>query len=91
MDVLSVMEVHDKQTRIQYAANLDYVKIRTILENLIDRGLVKEHVKRNRKWYRLTEEGQALLNHIKTVRRQLKGIWDPKYEATFYGLALHSE
>ena len=91
MDVLSVMEVHDKQTRIQYAANLDYVKIRTILEHLMERGLVKEHVKRNRKWYRLTEKGQELLNHIKTVRRHLQGIWDPKYEATFYGTPLRSE
>jgi len=75
MDVLLVMELHDKQTGIQYAANIDYLKVRTILGNLMDRGFVKKDTIRNRNLYNLTEEGRELLNHIKTVKRQMKDVW----------------
>ena len=83
MDVLLVMELHDKQTGIQYAANIDYLKVRTILENLMNRDFfVKKDTVRNRNLYHLTEEGRELLNHIKTVKRQLKGIWNPQDKDT---------
>ena len=77
MDVLLVIEDHDRQTRIQYVANIDYLKVRTILENLIDRGFIIEDMVRTRRLYHLTEKGRELLDRIKIVKRQLKDIWAP--------------
>ena len=78
MDVLLVIEDHERQTRIQYVANIDYLKVRTILENLIERGFVKEDIIRTRRHYHLTEKGRELLDRIKTVKKQLKDIWAPQ-------------
>ena len=78
MDVLLVIEDHERQTRIQYVANIDYLKVRTILENLIERGFVKEDTIRTRRLYHLTEKGRELLDRIKTVKRQLKDTWLPQ-------------
>ena len=75
MDVLLVIEDHERQTRIQYVANIDYLKVRTILENLIDRGFIIEDMVRTRRLYHLTEKGRELLDRIKIVKRQLKDIW----------------
>ena len=78
MDVLLVIEDHERQTRIQYVANIDYLKVRTILENLIDRDFITEDTIRTRRLYHLTEKGRELLDRIKTVKRQLKDSWIPK-------------
>jgi len=78
MDVLLVIEDHERQTRIQYVANIDYLKVRTILNNLIDRGFVTEDTIRTRRFYHLTEKGRELLDRIKTVKRQLKDSWIPQ-------------
>ena len=77
MDVLMVLEDQNRQTRIQYVANIDLLKVRTILENLINKGLVKEDTSHSRRLYHLTEEGRELLNHIKITKKQLKDVWKP--------------
>ncbi len=77
MDVLLSLEKQNRQTRIQYVANIDHTKVRAILGNLMVRGFVKKETIRTRTLYHLTETGRELIHHIKMVKTQLDGVWNP--------------
>ena len=65
--MLEIMTVPCKKTHILYKANLNYYQLSRYLNELIDRGLVKEYEESYR-YYVVTEKGKEFLT-IMNIKR----------------------
>ncbi len=65
--MLEIMTVPCKKTHILYKANLNYYQLKRYLNELIDRGLVKEYEEPYR-YYVMTEKGKEFLT-IMNIKR----------------------
>jgi predicted transcriptional regulator len=73
LDVLDkVNEGIKKPTNIMYKCNLSWIPMKEILDSLIEKDLVKEVVKKNRRTYDITERGRNLLRYLGSVLSTLQ-------------------
>lgn len=73
LDVLEkVNEGIKKPTNIMYKCNLSWIPMKEILDSLIEKDLVKEVVKKNRRTYDITERGRNLLRYLGDILSTLQ-------------------
>ncbi len=68
----AVREGVDKPTRIMYAANMSWNRVRKVLDNLVDSGLLSviENTvgNRSKRRYEITEKGISVLNYLEGAK-----------------------
>ncbi|OYT48008.1 hypothetical protein B6U79_03440 [Candidatus Bathyarchaeota archaeon ex4484_231] len=65
LDVLEKVNAGiSRPTNIMYKCNLSWVPLQEILASLIERDLIKEIEKKNKRTYEITERGQDLLRYL---------------------------
>jgi predicted transcriptional regulator len=75
MDVLNVISRISRATHIMYAANLSWIALRPILEELQSRRLVEVIRLERRKEYKITGDGQKLLQKYGELLESSNGLF----------------
>ncbi|MEK6812966.1 MAG: winged helix-turn-helix domain-containing protein [Nanoarchaeota archaeon] len=71
VDILEVIRNKGKlkTTHILYKSNLSHKKLKVLLEELMEKKMIKEHIEKNTHYYTITEEGLKFLNEYSKMKK----------------------
>jgi predicted transcriptional regulator len=74
LDVLEKINAGvNRPTNIMYKCNLSWIPMKEILDSLIDKELIKEIEKNEKRTYEITEKGQDILKYLESVLEAFDG------------------
>ncbi len=75
-DILKTLyeEEYASPTRLMYGARLPYDRLKSLLSQLEENGLIEKFSEGDRIYYRLTRKGYEALEELKRVKKLLDGI-----------------
>ncbi len=71
LDILFRLKEHGRTSYIEFNVDISVYSMNRRLHELIQAGLIKHYLKRNKKrkeWYELTEKGEKLLRCIERIK-----------------------
>ncbi len=57
-----------KPTHLLYKSNLSHSKMKVYLAELMDKGMVEEHLKKNKKMFAITDKGYEFLLEFERIK-----------------------
>jgi len=71
VDILEVIRDKSKlkTTHILYKSNLSHKKLKVLLEELMKKGLIKEHLEKKTRFYAITEKGLKFLGEYGKMKK----------------------